>query len=239
MNWLAQHFAGLSLDEDHEGYFMGRGAKESALVRLGVKSWQPLPEDAPFEDFRDRYGVRGEKLVGWTLWPMLAPSGRVLGFAGRKHGMKLITRYLLPEGAWNPLWTGLTPEAMQRIWDGGDVCITEGIFDLLPMEWVLPEKAVVLASERAHLTDKHVEFLRRYVRREGQRVLMAYDNDATGRKGVEGGVDETGKKRWGALQRLERVKVKALDVKYLGKDPGDVWMQGGLAGMRAAFNFDL
>lgn len=236
MNWLRDHFHTLSLHEDHEGYFLGRGAQESSLLRLGIKTWTPLQEDAPAEDFRGRYGPRGEKLVGWVLWPLLSPRGRTLGFAGRRHGEKVITRYLLPEGGWNPIWTGLTPDAMQRIWDGGDVFVVEGIFDLFPLEWVVPTKDVVLGSERARLTDKHIEFFRRYIRRPGQQVWMVYDNDEAGQKGMYGGLDETGKKRWGALQRLEWVKVRATALKYSGKDPGEVWNQGGLARVRATFN---
>lgn len=235
MTWLADHFPTLTLEEDHEGYFLGRGAKAESVVRLGVKTWRPLSEEAPDPDFRDRYGDRGEKLEGWVLWPLLSPSGRFLGFAGRKHGEKLITRYLLPEGAWNPIWTGLTPEVMRRIWDGADVWVVEGIFDMFPLEWAIPPQDVVLGSERAHLTDKHVEFLRRFVRRP-YRVRMAYDNDEAGRKGTHGWVDETGKQRWGALQRLQRVDVWADPVSYKGKDPGDVWNSGGVAAVRAAFN---
>jgi hypothetical protein len=235
MTWLADHFLTLTLDEDHEGYFLGRGAKEESLVRFGVKSWRPLAEDAPLEDFRERYGPRGERLVGWVLWPLWSPAGRFLGFAGRKHGEKLITRYLLSEAGWQPIWTGLFPETMQRIWDGADVWVVEGIFDLFPLEWATPSQDVILGSERAHLTDKHVEFLRRFVRRP-YRVRMAYDNDEAGRKGTHGWVDETGKKRWGAIQRLERVEVWADPVTYTGKDPGEVWNSGGVAAVRAAFN---
>ena len=233
MDWLSPHFQKLTLNEDHEGYFLGRGAQESSLVRLSVKSWQALDEPAPLEDFRKRYGAFGEKLIGWVLWPLLSPRGSLLGFAGRKHGEKTITRYLLPEGAWNPLWTGLTPDAMQRIYDGGDVWIVEGIFDLFPLEWALPSTDVVLGSERAHLTSKHIDFLHRFC--TGW-VRMAYDNDPTGQKALYGWVDETGKKRWGALDRLQRVGVRATVVDYQGEDPGKVWDNGGSVAVQSAFN---
>ena len=232
---LTEHFQDLTLDADHEGYYLGRGAKESSILRLWVKTWHPLSEDAPDDDFRSRYGSRGERLEGWVLWPLLSPRGGLIGFAGRKFGEKTITRYLLPDGAWNPIWTGLTPDAMQRIWDGGDVWVVEGMFDLLPLEWVVPECDVVLGSERSQLTDKHVEFLRRYIRRPGQQVWMVYDNDEPGQKGMLGWVDETGKKKWGAVQRLERVKVTARVMPYQGKDPGDVWSRGGVTAVKAMF----
>jgi len=235
MNWLAAHFQTLTLADEHEGYFLGRGAQESSITRLGVKSWRRLQDDAPDEDFRERYGDQGEQLAGWVLWPLYSPRGKMIGFAGRRFGEKTITRYLLPEAAWQPIWTGLTPDVMQRIWDGATVWIVEGIFDLFPLEWAIPATDVVLGSERARLTDKHVEFLRRFLRKPGQAVVMVYDNDAAGQHGIHGGVDETGKMRWGALQRLERVKVRASAPKYRGKDPGEIWNQGGVAAVRAAF----
>jgi len=240
MNWLADHFERLTLDEAHEGYLLGRGAKEETIQRLCIKTWQPLPEPAPNDLFQDRYspswgeGV-GERLKGWVLWPLYSPRGQVIGFAGREGTKKNITRFLLPEAGWQPVFTGLTPEVMARIYAGGDIYIVEGIFDLFPLEWAIPDKDVVLGSERARLTFKHIEFLRRHARRPAQRVYMVYDNDETGHKGVHDTIDETGKTKWGALRRLARVGVSALNVTYSGKDPGEVWNQGGAAAVRAAF----
>lgn len=232
MNWLAAHFPTLTLAEAHEGYFLGRGAKEESVTRLGIKTWQPMPEPSPDPDFCVRYGDNGERLGDWVLWPLYSPRGRVIGCAGRRGTSKTITRYLLPEAAWQPIWTGLTPETMQRIWNGADVWVVEGIFDLFPLEWAIPEADVVLGSERAKLTDKHVEFLRRFC--QGW-VRVVYDNDEAGQHGVHGFIGDNGKKRWGALQRLDRVGVKAAAVMYRGKDPGEVWNHGGAAGVRAAF----
>jgi hypothetical protein len=232
-NWLAQHFKSLTLDDAHEGYLLGRGAQESSILRIGIKTWQPMSDVSPDPDFCDRYGDNGERLGDWVLWPLYSPRGRVIGLAGRRGTEKKITRYLLPEAAWQPIWTGLTPETMQRIWDGCDVWVVEGIFDLFPLEWAVPKRDVVLGSERAKLTDKHVEFLRRFC---GGWVRMVYDNDVPGQHGMHGWVDDRGKKRWGAIQRLERVEVRATSVRYRGKDPGEVWNHGGVAGVLAAFS---
>jgi hypothetical protein len=232
-NWLRAHFETLTLDEAHEGYFLGRGAKEESIVRLGVKTWQPMSEDSPDEDFRERYGDRGERLGDWVLWPLYSPRGRVIGCAGRKGTEKRIIRHLLPIAGWQPIWTGLTPDVMERIWQGANIWVVEGIFDLLPLEWAIPATDVVLGSERAKLTDKHVEFLRRYCRGW---VHMVYDNDEAGRHGVHDWVDEKGKTRWGALHRLSRVEVQATSISYRGKDPGEIWNHGGVAAMKAAFS---
>ena len=224
MNWLASHLSGCSLREAHLGYFLGRGAKEESIAGFCIKTWQAMEEDAPDPDFCERYGDKGERLGDWAIWPLFSPRGRVLGFEGRRLPEKNITRFLLPEAGWQPLWFGLTPEVMKRI--------VEGLFDLFAMEWAVPEGDVVLASLRAKLTDKHVEFLRRFCRGW---VRMVYDNDEAGQHGVHGFVDDNGKKRWGALQRLDRVKVKAVCVSYRGKDPGEVWNHGGVVGVQATF----
>jgi DNA primase len=239
VNWLASHLQRCSLNEDHAGYFLGRGAKEESIVQYGIKTWERLPEVAPCEVFQERYGNPaegglglGEWLEGWAIWPLNSPRGKVLGFEGRKLPEKKVTRYLLPEAGWQPLWFGLTPEVVQRIWDGADVWIVEGLFDLFAMQWAVPEGDVVLASLRAKLTDKQVEFLRRFCK---GMVHMVYDNDEAGKHGVHGFIDEKGRKRWGALQQLSRVEVKVVNVDYRGKDPGEIWNQKGVAGIRAAF----
>lgn len=233
---LEQHFSKLSLCPEHEGYLLGRGAKEETIPRLGFKTWQPLPHASEDPDFRARYQSHGEYLEGWLLWPLYSPRGEFMGFAGRNTPEKVMTRHMLPLFQWNPIWTGLTPYQMHKIWLGGSVWIVEGIFDLLPMEYVIPERDVVLASERASLTEAHVQFLRRFVTTPDQKVHMVYDNDPTGRLGMFGGRDNAGKFQRGALKDLEGVNVAANAVPYRGKDPGEVWLSGGVNAMLRTFN---
>lgn len=232
MNWLNDHLKTLILTEAHEGYLLGRGGKDTTISRIDPKTWVPLSEPSPSSDFNGRYGEYGEKLDGWLLWPLISPRGRVVGFSGRPVPDKRIMYFLLREAGWTPLWTGMAPDQMEKIWGGADIWIVEGLFDLFALEWAVPEGGVVLSSQRARLSFKHVEFLRRYC---SGWVRMVYDNDDTGRKGVLGWVDDTGRKKWGALQKLERVGVTAVDVPYRGKDPGEIWSKQGAAGIRAAF----
>jgi hypothetical protein len=234
-HWLSDALSRCELTEDVEGYLLGRGALERSYRELGCVTWQvPFGESVGDEAFDKRYGPpKGLNLEGWLVCPIYSPKGKVIGFEARNTREKALSEYVMPEGAWNPLWLGLCPAAMERIWAGGDVWIGEGLFDKFPMEWAVPEADVVLATLRARLTDKHVEFLRRFCRGW---VHMVYDLDVQGRKATHGWTDPTGKYRWGALDKLRRVDVKCRDVPYTGgKDPGEVWDKGGAAGIRAAF----
>lgn len=231
-NWLAGALAECTLTEEAEGYLLGRGAKEESYKAMSVVTWRPTPEPVDDVSFVKRYGNHGEKLDGYLIFPVLSPKGKLIGMEARSIRKKDISEFLLPEAAWCPVWLGLTPEAMQRIYDGADVTVTEGVFDKYPMEWVRPEE-VILASLRAKLTDKHVEFLRRFC--IGW-VNMCYDLDEQGRKATHGWVAQNGKRRWGALDQLRRVGLSCRDLLYSGaKDPGQLWDNGGVEALRAAF----
>lgn len=236
-DWLLSTLSsGRDLPEDAEGYLRGRGMTGAAIQRLGMGIWLCPKDPAPDEDFHKRYGQHGEYLEGRIVCPCYSPRGEVIGFEARTwrwEDGKKITDFRLPEANWNPFFLGLTPETMERIWNGGDVWVVEGLFDLAPLERVVPERDVVLATVRAKLSNSHIEFLRRYVRLG--MVRMVYDNDETGRKQTHGWVDDTGKKRWGALGLLERVGVKCREMPYRGKDPGEIWDHGGEPALRAAF----
>lgn len=239
--WL-QNILGRGQDhisDEAEGYLLGRGVQESTIEWLRMAVWPPgIEEAAPDPVFRERYGKFGEHLTGRLAYPLLSPRGDLIGFESRSMYKKSVTRYLLPNAAWNPVLIGF-PKAMQKLWDGGDLWVVEGLFDLTAMERIVPETDAVIATVRAKLTDKHIEWIKRFLNRRSAltRVNMVYDNDETGRNGVTGYTDEkTGKFRWGALQQLGRVDVPVEDIRYKGgKDPGEIWERTGTDGLRAAF----
>lgn len=226
------------LTDEAEGYLLGRGVPESSVETLQIGVWSAPEEGAPDPNFRERYGLQGEKLNGRLVYPLISPRGGLIGFESRSMYEKSVSRYLLPEAAWNPVLLGF-PKAMEKVWEGGDLWVVEGLFDMTALERVVPSTDAVVASVRAKLTTKHVEWIRRFMGGPSRyaRVYMVYDNDETGRRGVEGYIDEnTGKPRWGALRQLESVEVCAVDVRYKGgKDPGEIWEKTGTEGLRAAF----
>ena len=249
MTWLSEVWDEQVLTREVEEYLLRRGARTESYQELEIITWgvpySPGPEDGlithdpmrlVIEDatFQAKYGApKGLDLTGWLACPVVSPKGKVIGFEARNTEKKALSEFLLPEAAWNPVWLGLCPSVMQRIWDGGDVWVVEGLFDLFPMQWLVPEDDVVLATLRARLTDKHVEFLRRFC--QGW-VHMVYDQDEQGRKATFGWTDQEGRRRWGALDKLKRVGLKCRDVPYSGgKDPGEIWDLGGARALRSYF----
>ncbi len=230
--WLVQHLLGCTLSEEVEGYLLGRGARSSVIEDMGFKTWQALEEPHEDPDWL-RYGPkgRGEWLVGWAVWPLVGPTGAVIGFAARNVRQKKFTRWLLPQAAWSPVFTGLTPKVMSRIWKGADIWLVEGVFDLFALQWAV-EEGVVLATETAKLSNKQLDFLWRWSRGW---THVVYDNDEAGRRGTHGWTDEAGRTHWGAIRKLERVELRCSPVTYSGKDPGDIWSLHGRKGIQAAF----
>ncbi len=230
--WLDVALAECSLTPEVEDYFLGRGGKEETMRAEGITTWRATTTVIPDGPFRQRYGSKGEKLTGMLICPVRSPKGALIGFEGRSIYQKYITDFRLPEEKWSPFFLG-TRSAMPAIWAGGDVWIVEGLFDKCPLEWAVPPTDAVLATVRAALSKKHLDFLQRFC--QGT-VHMVYDQDVTGRKATLGWVDEMGKRRPGALELLRKAGLRCRDVPYSGgKDPGVIWDKGGASAVCATF----
>jgi hypothetical protein len=232
--------AGRDLPPAVEGHLLGRGMREELSHALGMGLWKSPELVAPDSAFRERYGARGQYLDGRLVCPFLSPRGDLIGFEARSwRGEKRITDYRLREAAWNPVFLGLTPDAVARLYAGGNAWIVEGLFDLAALDRVVPPEDVILATVRAKLSHRHVGFLRRILHPTAL-VNMVYDNDETGRKQTHGWVDDkTGKRRWGALEVLQHADLRCRDIPYRGKDPGVVWDTGGQAALHETFKFAI
>lgn len=224
-----------NLPERVEGYLLGRGVLESAILELEFGVWRPPETQAPSNEFVARYGPRGEKLSGWLVYPIRDGRGGLLGFEARSMEQKEVSQYKMPRAFWNPVFLGMC-RAMPKIWAGGDVWIGEGKFDMTALDHIVPARDATMAALTAKLNRHQVEFLRRFCRGT---VHMVFDRDAKGRKATTGFVDDEGKKHWGAMESLDRVGVHCEDVFYRCppgcKDPGDIWEQYGDEGLRQAF----
>jgi DNA primase len=236
--WLEHALASFDLPGNAEGWCLGRGLQESRLRDLGVCVWDTSKLTEPCTDatFKKEFGTNGSKLNGRLIIPVWSPRGGLLGFEARSWGLgvaKSIHQYRLPEAFWNPVFLGMTRNTMQKIADGGAVWICEGVFDMGALDHVIPTTDVALGACTAKLSDRQLLFCKRFV----SSVYLVFDNDVQGRFATFGGIDpKTGRKRQGAMDKLNWVGVPVRDVAYRGgKDPGEIWDRGGVEGLRKAF----
>jgi len=214
-------------------YLAGRGLSIGLMEGLGIGEWIPPSDPAPDAGFSRRYGSGGQAFGGRIAVPIRSTRGEVIGLEARAVEEKILSGYRTPEAAWNPSWIQ-TPGAAKALWDGGRAWVVEGLFDLVALYKVVPRGDAVFATLRAALGRREVEFFRRFC---AAGVVMAYDNDETGRRATDGWYDEAeDRHRMGALRALERAGVSHVRAcKYLGKDPGAVWETRGIEGLTADF----
>lgn len=227
--WLTQMLAQAhgNITEEAEGFVMGRGIPSDLSAAMGIGLWNPKGSPAPDETFRKVHGTTGQYRRDWLSIPLLSPRGDVIGVVFRKwDGEKGMRDYRLPQTAWIPVFEGMTEEAFRKIWAGGDVWLVEGVFDMA-IAHIVPEKDVVLSCGTARMSRNQLNFLHRFMSPQAT-VHVVFDEDETGRKQVTGYTDPQGKKVLGVLGRLQRVGLRCRDVRYTGgKDPGEIWEQGG------------
>ena len=219
-----------------EGFILGRGLPYQMMQEMHVGVWA-LP-DSPCPDplFAKRYGPLGQSVEDWVSVPIYSPRGEIIGVEFRRwDGEYGSQKFYLPESSWLPVFTGLVPSALHRIWSGGDVWLVEGLFDLA-LAHAVPAKDVVLACGGAKITPNQVAFLQRFMSDKAQ-VHIAFDMDDTGRKMAYGYVHpDTGKRVWGVSERLLRAGVRSRVVEYRGgKDPGEIWEKFGTSSLKSAF----
>jgi len=235
--WLARNLLMSSdtMPESAEGFMLGRGLPYSLASEMRVGLWEGADEPCPSSTFTERYGSRGHRVSGWLTIPAWSPRGQVLGVEFRRWGgEKGSQKFYLPDSRWLPVFTGLVPSALNRIWRGGDVWLVEGVFDLA-VAHAIPDKDVALACGGAKITPCQLTFLRRFLDDRAW-VHVCFDMDETGQNMAHGYTHpDTGKRVWGAVERLTRAGIKARVVQYRGgKDPGEIWERAGTAHLREA-----
>lgn len=104
-------------------------------------------------------------------------------------------------------------QAAPHIWASRSICLVEGNFDVFPIQRHIPQTV-------ATLTARVVDSLLSYIRRVCDRIDFGYDNDNTGRVGVE------------RFKKFHGKEFTICDFKFpkepmpngkTTKDPGDLW----------------
>ena len=145
--------------------FQKEGVSMKDAVSLGLLSEKGI----------DRYG---EKFFGRLMFPIVDPSGKVVGFGGRVIGEGL-PKYLNSQDT--PLFHkgsqlyGLY-QAKEAIRSMDRVVVVEGYLDVLALTQA--GLSCVVATLGTALTPDHVRILRRYTKN----VIALFDGDGAGRK---------------------------------------------------------
>ena len=219
--WLENACEASTLTPEARDYLMGRGATPAVIESWGLKVFDCPLEPCPKGSLHEHHGEFFERYEGKVVYPLRSARGTLLGFESRSLDRKDYDQFLLPASRWNPVWIGM-PQGMPPLWRGEDVIVVEGGFDVFALQHVAGPRAV-LGTSTAHLSWKHVEFLRRWA---SGRVHMAYDMDDAGHKGARE-----------AVKNLERRGVQCSELRYgkTGDDPGAIWDRGGAPSLHEAF----
>lgn len=238
--WLAEVLSKTLLTEDQEAYLLGRGAKPERIRSLRIGGWDPEICPPCLDPQWTKLGSMGraEMVAGWLVFPHLTGRGELVGVDFRTAGgTKKITRYGLNSSRWCPSFFGLDQTVAEQLWQGANLWLVEGVFDLFALDWILPPGDVVLGCGRASLSRLQLDWIDRVCSRD-YLIHVVFDEDEAGRRGAEGAVNpETGKFQQGMVTRLRQKGFRVQDVRYRGgKDPGEIWDHSGRAGLRSAFS---
>lgn len=221
MSWLTEALSQMELESEEEDYLLSRGAKEDRC--RSCVTWSEVEASFP-QDFEERYGPRGQYLLGCLITPYEDANGDFLGFEARRFDTtkKWVSDYrITPRAKWCPVGIGMA-QAAAKLQQRTDLWLVEGQFDLYALDWFLPNHVASFATVRAGISYHHAMWIRRFVKGT---VVFCYDNDGTGREAAVKGI------RW-----LNSLGVQCNTATYGGgKDPGEIWDSGGAEAVLKAF----
>lgn len=155
----------------------------------------------------------GMKLEDVFVFPLTNALGQVKGLQFR-HVRREFAGYqdYLPVKD-EPAYFGLA-QAMPHVWKTRTICLVEGVFDLFPIQRVIPNTVPTMT---ASVTTAFLRFLKRSV----TEIWFCYDMDKTGRDGTFDFIKEH-------RSEFERIKAPQLPRLVMPngkftKDPSDLW----------------
>jgi DNA primase len=219
-DWLSK---GFSPPSQHQSYLRSRGVHEK--TSLEFFSWTPPDSGSPCPKFASHFGALGLRLKEHLIIPVRSPRGNILGFEARlieADGSKKVNQYRTAQAEWNPYFLG-AEKAFEALWQGADIWIVEGAFDMVALERVVPSCDAVISTLRAGMDVLSIEMISRFYTAHST-IHICYDNDETGRN-----------KATSLYHTLKKQGLRVTLPKYRGKDPNEVWKAGGDSLLRRYF----
>jgi DNA primase len=219
MTWLEDFtvFAHGNLDERVRESLWGRGVSEEQIVSFRIGYTNGLPSQIKFPDDFRNWSHQGEKLTDSYVFPLTNFLGETLGFQFRsvERDSRGYLDFFLTRS--EPVLLGMA-QAIPHIWETGTICIVEGVFDLFPVQRVLPFTIPTLTS-------KVNETLLRWLHRLVHRVILFYDSDSAGRTASRDFIIKYGSQF--DIRALEYPRGVGLLGEKTIKDPADLWEAWG------------
>lgn len=187
-----------------------RGVSDEQISSYQIGYLRDLPDGS---DPRFSSWWRGKKLRDAFVFPLTNALGQVKGLQFRhvEREVKGYLDYFLDED--EPVYFGLF-QAMPHIWSTQVVCLVEGVFDLFPIQRVIPNVVPTMTST---VTTSFFRFLRRNVRE----VWFGYDMDSIGQKGAKDFLEKYGHE-FDCIKTPQFPRLQFPDGKR-AKDPADMW----------------
>jgi len=220
--WIA---SGLIAPHTFSEYLSSRGVTEKTSLKFYC--WKPPQTPSPCAKFTSTFGAIGLRLKDHLIVPVYSPRGAILGFEARiilPDGTKKVTQYRNNQAHWNPYFLG-AERAFQALWSGGDIWVVEGMFDMVALERIVPSSDAVISTLRAGMDKMSMEMIERFYSQHST-IHICYDNDETGRNKAE----------W-LYKLFLKSGLRVTLPRYRGKDPNEVWMQGGDTLLKRYFLF--
>lgn len=190
-------------------YLYDRGYIPALLQKEGVQIGE--------NELIKLHGVEIEASTPRIIWTARSMSGQVIGVQTREIHEHKYRWYQAPKAQHLPIIYA-TEEDHQRLYDTGEMILTEGAFDRIALHRCFPEIAVYARLSKG-AANQLATFIRRYVKK----LWLVFDNDDPGRK---------------ASQTTEKQLSSHLDVRVLNmpaKDPSELFRRRGLHWTREHF----
>jgi DNA primase len=220
-SWLIEGFDTLS--KDHQSYLSKRGVDGNTSVDFFT--WKTPDPPCPCPRFMANFGENGYRLRGKLVTPIRSPRGAILGMEARsfsEDGSKRVFQYRTNNAQWNPYFLG-AERAFKTLWQGGDLWIVEGIFDMVALEKVVAKSDAVISTLRAGMDMNSINMITRFITPHSS-IYISYDNDETGKS----------KSDW-LRNKFTSEGARVYQARYRGKDPNEVWKLGGERLLRRYF----
>jgi 5S rRNA maturation endonuclease (ribonuclease M5) len=193
-------------------YCLGRGFKEEWFSEYSLLKWEIPKKIIENGDFCNIFSPKGELLEDCIIFPFFNHLGEFVGFESRNVKVKTQRKFKFKDD--ELIIFGMSTSVLDKIWNGCNIWVVEGIFDLIALRWITDD--IVLSTGTASFSKKFIDLLNRYFNRD-YIVNILYDNDKAGREGSERSVKK--------LDKIDIISRRYFVHDF--KDPGDLWDRYG------------